>query len=184
MIELISEHRAGDISGKVAPLPTAGGKLLPLAHDSFLKRIAYVITYHALRRYPRPAGGESAPSWPWPRPQKGLTVGSHCQFEHHDGSSRSGGNPAKPFGQLVQFAAAGHRRPTLGSGCEPGRIGHRRRLWFRHGWSGCRGSPQDKCYGLIPRSRIAASSCSALKGLLKNSMACWPENLLRSVAWS
>jgi hypothetical protein len=66
MIEFDSEHRAGNTGGKVAPLPTAGGKLLPLDHDSSFKRIAYVITYHALCRYARTAGGEFAPSWPWP----------------------------------------------------------------------------------------------------------------------
>jgi hypothetical protein len=140
MIELDSEQRAGNTGGKVAPLPTACGKLLPLDPDSSFKRIAYVITYHALCRYARPAGGESAASWPWSRPQKGLTVGSHRQFEHYGGSSRSGWNRAKPFGQLVQLAAAGYRRPAPGSGCEPGRIGDRRRL-FHHGWSGSRRSP-------------------------------------------
>jgi hypothetical protein len=187
MIENDSERLIAFSGGKVAPLPTAGGKSLPPDSDSFLKRIAHVITYHAPCRHAHPAGSESASSWPWrPWPQKGLGVGSHfhfrfdCQFYEHRGDSHCGWDCAKPSWQLVQFAAAGHRRHTLGSGYESGGVGDQR----GHKFPGGGRSPQDQCHGLIPRSRIAASSCSALKGLLKNSMDRSLENLPRSVAWS
>jgi hypothetical protein len=182
MIESDSERLIAVTGGKVAPLPTVGGKSLPLDTDSFLKRIAYVITYHAPCRHAHPAGSESAPSWPWrPWPQKGLAGGSHFHFQFHEhrGDSYCRWDRAKPPWQLVQFAAAGHRRHTPGSGYEFGGVCDQCGPRFPG-----RSSPQDQCYGLIPRSRIAASSCSALKGLLRNSMDCSPENLLRSVAWS
>ena len=194
MIENDLERLIAVTGGKVAPLPTAGGKSLPPDSDSFLKRIAYVITYHAPCRHARPAGCESAPSWPWrPWPQKGLGIGSHFHFyfqcHEHRGDSHCGWDCAKPSWQLVQFAAAGHRRHTLGSRYESGGVGDQRGhkfpgLCIRSRWIGGGRSPQDQCYGLIPRSRIAASSCSALKGLLKNSMERSLENLPRSVAWS
>jgi hypothetical protein len=191
MIESDSERLIAVTGGKATPLPTVGGKSLPLDSDSFLKRIDYVITYHAPCRHAHPAGSESAPSWPWrPWPQKGLAVGSHFHFEFHEhrGDSHCGWDCAKPSWQLVQFAAAGHRRYTRGSGCESGGIGDQCGPGFpglcRSRWIGGRRGPQDQCYGLIPRARIAASSCSALKGLLKNSMDCSLESLLRSVAWS
>jgi hypothetical protein len=127
MIERASECLIAVRDGKVTPLPTDRGKSLPLDHESFFKRIAYVITYYAPCRHGRPAGSDYTRSmpWPWrPWPQKGLAVGSHHQFHEHHGSSNSGWNRAKPSWQLVQFAAAGHRRHTLSSGYEPGRIGH------------------------------------------------------------
>jgi hypothetical protein len=168
MIESDSGRLFAVTGGKVTPLPTVGGKSLPLDSDSFLKRIDYVITYRSPCRHTHPAGSESAPSWPWrPWPQKGLAVGSHFHFQFHDhrGDSHCSWDCAKPSWQLVQFAAAGHRRHTRGSGCESGGIGDQcgarfHSLW-RSRWIGRR-SPQDQCYGLIPRSRIAASSCSAL----------------------
>jgi len=68
MIERASDRFVALRGGKVTPLPTDRGKLLPLDHDSFSKRIAYVITYHAHCRHAHPADIEYAPSWPWPRP--------------------------------------------------------------------------------------------------------------------
>jgi len=189
MIERASDRCGAVRGGKITPLPTDGGKLLPLDHDSSFKRIAYVITNHTHCRHPHPAGTEYAPSWPWrPWPQKSLAIGSHYQFQHH-GSPNCGWKRAKPSWQLVQFAAASHRRHALVSGYEPGRIGHQGGVWFRSGRIGSSRigsgrSLQDKRYGLTPTSRIAASSCSAVNGLLKNSMDWWPENLPCRVALS
>ena len=169
MIESDSERPIAVTGGKVTPRPTVGGKSLPLDSDSFLKRIDYVITYHAPCRHARPAGCESAPSWPWrPWPQKGLGVGSHFHFQFHEhrGDSHCGWDCAKPSWQLVQFAAAGHRRHTLGSGHESGGIGDQcgprfPGVWFRSRRVGGRRSPQDQCYGLI--LKIADSSFELLR---------------------
>jgi hypothetical protein len=97
MIESDSGHLVAVTGGKVAPLPTFGGKSLPLDSDSFLKRIAHVITYHPPCRHAHAADGESTPSWPWRSwPQKGFAVGSHFQFHEHGGGSHGGRNFAKP----------------------------------------------------------------------------------------
>jgi hypothetical protein len=64
MIERAADRFVAVRSGKITPLPTDGGKLLPLDHDSSFKRIAYVITYHTLCRHAHPAGTEYSPSWP------------------------------------------------------------------------------------------------------------------------
>jgi hypothetical protein len=183
MIESDSERLIAVTGGKVAPPPTVGGKSLPLDSDSFLKRIAYVITYHAPCRHAHTAGSESAPSWPWrPWPQKGRGAGFHFYFHFHEhrGDSQRGWDCAKPAWQLVQFAAAGYRRHTLGSGYESGGIRDQRGLWIGSGWIGGRRSPQDQCDGLISsslsdlrqaaRSRIAASSRAAPKGLMRGSV--------------
>jgi hypothetical protein len=69
MIERASDRFVAVRGGKIKPLPTGGGNLLPLDHDSSFKRIAYVVTYHAPCRHAHPAGSESSPSWPrWPWP--------------------------------------------------------------------------------------------------------------------
>jgi hypothetical protein len=68
MIERVSERFAAVRGGKITPLPTDRGKLLPLAHDSSFKRIAYVSTYHAHCRHAGPARSESSLSWPRPWP--------------------------------------------------------------------------------------------------------------------
>jgi hypothetical protein len=118
-IERASDRFAAFRGGKVTPLSTDRGKVLPLDRDSSLKRIAYVITYHALCRHAHPAGAEYSPSWPWP--QERLAVGFHCRFLQQHGSAKSGGIRAKSSWQLVQRAAAGYRGPTLGSSNERGR---------------------------------------------------------------
>jgi hypothetical protein len=68
MIERASDRCGAVRGGKITPLPTDGGKLLPLDHDSSFKRIAYVITNHAFRRRAHSAGSESSLSWPRPWP--------------------------------------------------------------------------------------------------------------------
>ena len=179
-IERASDRFAPFRGGKVTPLSTDRGKDLPLDSDSSSKRIAYVITYHALCRHAHAAGAEYPPPWPWP--QKRLAVGFHQRILQQHGSSDSGWIRAKPFWQLVQFAAAGHRCKTRTCGCESGRIDRQRSRFIRCGRN-CRGS-QDKRYGLIPGSRIAASSCSAVKGLLKSATLRSFGNRSRSVALS
>jgi len=179
-IERASDRFAPFRGGKVTPLSTDRGKELPLDSDSSSKRIAYVITYHALCRHAHAAGVEYSPPWPWP--QERFAVGLHCRFLQQHGSSDSGRIRAKPFWQLVQFAAAGHRCKTRACGYESGRIDGQWSRFIRCSWN-CRGS-QDKRYGLIPRPRIAASSCSAVKGLLKSATLRSFGNRSRSVALS
>jgi hypothetical protein len=148
MLERASKRLIALPGGKLTPLPTDGGKSLPLDGDSHFKRIAYVITYLALCRHAQPSGSQFAGSWPWPWPQKGLAVGCHRQLHQHHSGPHSGWNRAKPFRQLVQFAAANHRRPNRSSGSETGRA-DRRRGFIGSGWiCGC-GRRQDKRFGLI-----------------------------------
>jgi hypothetical protein len=148
MLERDSKRLIAVPGGKLTPLPTDGGKSLPLDGDSHFKRIANVITYHARCRHPQPSGSEFAGSWPRPWPQEGLAVGCHYRFFEQHGSSNSGWNRAKPFRQLVQFAAANHRRPTRSSGSETGRTDWRRGFIGSSGICG-RGRRQDRRYGLI-----------------------------------
>jgi hypothetical protein len=180
-IERASDRFAAVRGGKVTPPSTDRGKLLPLDSDSSSKRIAYVITYHALCRHAHLASAEYSPPWPWA--QERLAVGFRFRFFQQHGSSNSGWIRTKSFWQLVQFAATGHRRETRACGYEPGRIGWQRSVYIRCSWICGRGS-QDKRYGLIPTSRMAASSCSAVKGLLKSAMLRSSGNQSRSVAVS
>jgi hypothetical protein len=64
-IDRASDRFAAVRGGKVTPLSTGSGKLLPLDSDSFFKRIAYVITCHSLDRQLHSSGGEHSPTWSW-----------------------------------------------------------------------------------------------------------------------
>jgi hypothetical protein len=156
MIERASDRFVALPCGKVTPLPTGRGKLLPLDSDSSFKRIAYVITSHSLCRHRRSSRGEYSPSRS--RAQKGFAAGSYRRLLEQHRRSSSGRIHAESFRQPVQFAAADHRRPSRVCGYEPGCIDHQRGGFIRCGWI-CGRCGQDKRHGLILKSRIAASGC-------------------------